>query len=138
MPPICSAQVAMMRSSMVGSVMSPARYSPPKRLAAMESVRSSRATNSTCAPSSQRRRAVASPMPLLAPVTTQTLSRRRRSISAAHGTGGAGSAHAAQRRTLGGGAVGAAEQRGVDEQREELPQRDPLLVAVGERRDLFV
>src|SRR3954462_1956032 len=41
-------------------------------------------------------------------------------------------------RAYDGRAVGAAEQRSVHEQREELPELAPLAMAVGERRGLVV
>src|SRR5262245_3545136 len=83
MPPICSAQVAMISSSDSGSVTSAAMYSPPTRAAATSRRFGSRATSRTRAPSAASLRAVARPMPLLAPVTTQILSVSPRSIDRA-------------------------------------------------------
>src|SRR5919205_1828523 len=83
-PPICSAQVATMRSGASASVTSIAMYSAPQPSAASASAGSSRATMSTSAPSAHRRRAVSSPIPRLAPVTTQTLPATSRSMAAHH------------------------------------------------------
>src|SRR4051794_30453172 len=125
---------AAIRSGVPGSVTSAASVStsPSTERAASRSFSSSRDTMSTLAPSAASMRAVASPMPLLAPVTTALrplISRSMREMISAHVAAGG---------RLGGGAVAPAEQDGVHEQREQLPQADAVLVAVCERCDLLV
>src|SRR4051794_36596414 len=97
---------------------------------AVTSIPVARETATTRAPSCSSSAAVAAPMPRLAPVTTATRPAIPRSMAAM--------LRVAPRGPLRRRAVRATEQHGVDEQRQELPQLDALLVPGRERADLLV
>ena len=126
MPPICSAQVATIRSATSGSVTSPARYSPPQpsaashqRVGVAADEEHLRALGAQAAPDLEADAAaraghhahLAVEPEIHGPIVTAITPPSR---DVAHG------------RALDGRAVGAAEQRGVHEQREQLPERHAL------------